>query len=106
MKNYTGREGQRKEGNGDRRGRKKKDTSDTLLYADDLGARESAETLGELEEKTEIMIRKLYKVMRDNRLAVNSNKTQIMCLRSTRKRKVMGKKEKGEMQMKVEGMSW
>jgi hypothetical protein len=38
---------------------KEKETSDTILYEDDLGARESAATLRELEEKTGKMIRKL-----------------------------------------------
>ena len=49
---YTGREGIEKDEKGRRKRIKKKDTADTLLYADDLGARESAATLEELEEKT------------------------------------------------------
>lgn len=82
----------------------REDTSDSLLYVNDLGARESAATLRELEIKTERMIKKLYKVMRDSRLAVNSDKTQIMCLRSNRKRKAMAKKGEGrKMEMVVEG---
>ena len=77
----------------------------TVYHADDLGARESDATLRELEEKTEKMIRKLYKVMRDSRLAVNSEKTQIMCLRSTRKRKAMEKKGEGrKMEMIMDNL--
>jgi hypothetical protein len=89
---------------GPRMRKRRKDTSDTILYADDLGARESAETMMELEEKTEAVIVKLYKVMRDSRLAVNNDKTQIMCLASARKRAAM--KDKGEaekMKITVEG---
>jgi hypothetical protein len=48
---YTGRESIKRDEKGRRRRKKRKDTSDTLLYVDDLGARESAETIEELEEK-------------------------------------------------------
>ena len=53
---------------------RKKCTSDTILYADVLGARESAATMVELEKKTGTEIVKLYKIMRKSRLAVNNDK--------------------------------
>ena len=50
---------------------KNKESSNALLYADDLGARESAPTMKELEEKTKKMLGRLYQVLKDSRLAVN-----------------------------------
>ena len=66
------------------------------MYADDLGARESAATMVELEKKTGTEIVKLYKIMRKSRLAVNNDKTQIICLACNRKRAAM--ETKGEPQ--------
>ena len=80
---------------GKRRNRKKKKcTSDTILYADDLGARESASTMIELEEKTGIAIVKLYKIMRESRLAVNNDKTQIMFLQVKEREQQCQQREK------------
>ena len=62
------------------------------MYADVLGARESAATMVELEKKTGTEIVKLYKIMRKSRLAVNNDKTQIICLASNRKRAEMDAK--------------
>ena len=95
LRNYGPKE--RKVG---KRGYRKKYTSD----ADDLGARESAATMMELEIKKWIVIIKLYKIMRKSRLAVNNDKTQIMCLASKRKRVAMAvKREVGKMKITVEG---
>ena len=58
------------------------------IYAEDFSARESATTIKELERQTVIVI-KLYKVMRDSRLAVNNDNTQIMCIASARKRRAL-----------------
>ena len=50
----TQKENEQKDTRREKEKGREKDTSDTIRYADDLGARESAATLKELEEKTYI----------------------------------------------------
>ena len=68
---------------------KKRESSKALLYSDDLGARESASTMKEMEEKTKKILGRLYQVLKDSRQAVKQDKTQIMCLASSQRRKVI-----------------
>ena len=56
---------------------KYKNSSRATLYADDSSARESGETIKEVKFKTESMLKKLFNIMRRNRLAVNTGKTQV-----------------------------
>ena len=79
-------------------------SSRATLYADDSSARESAKTLGELKEKTERMLTKLFNIMRKNRLAVNTGKTQILCLRTPQKKRWMKENnDPGNLKLKIEG---
>ena len=76
------------------------------LYADDSSARESGRNVTELKEKTEIMLKKLFRVMRESRLAVNSDKTQILMLRTSQKKTSMIKRgETSNLTLEVEGVA-